>query len=595
MTRSTLLCFCLLTFVALRAQFSFDFNQGEASWPGAFAGQTDHFIINGEQLQLAAPEAGNSLIHTQTHIPDSLEIGIHFNMDFNPSANNLLRIYLQLDTFDLSLASGYFIEIGENGSEDKISFKRIIEGDILTIAEGHPAEFAVGPIDCHLKVFRDQSGLWEVWVKQGDEELFHLDLELFDSTIKRYFDQYFALECVYTSTRTDKFTFDDIYLKERVPDLMPPKLMNYHVLDAQSIQLNFNEILDKSTVLEKAHYLWVEKGIQPSIVHFNEYKPNQVVLKFANSFDSDRSYTLEIKELADLKGNRIPEAFALSFYFPKPLSQEKDLVINEILFNPLADGVDFLELYNASDQILDLDALELLNLSRSEVGVYIEDGPDLFPGDYLLMCSDTAGLYMYDLPEELHYFSLDLPPFNNDSGNITLHCRGVTIDSFDYHEDMHFPLVSDPEGVSLERLSPALESNDKNTWHSASGVVGGATPGKRNSQFRTFEFSKNKTFSLISPVFSPDNDGFEDQLMINYQLEKEGYLATIKVFDAYGQYIRTLVNNSLLGVSGFVTWDGLSESASYLPTGPYLIHCSIFDLEGNRFQQKLLAYLACRK
>lgn len=594
MTRSSLLLLYLLAYIPLQAQFFFDFNEGQSSWPGSFAGQTDHFIVQEGRLQLAAPEAGSTFIHTPTQLPDSLEIGIQFTMDFNPSANNLLRIYLQLDTFDLAGASGYYIEIGENGTEDKISFRRLIDGEALTIAEGNPAEFAEGPIDCRLKVFRDPSGWWELWIKHGEETLFHLDLELFDSTIKGYFDQCFALECVYTSTRTDKFTFDDIYLKERFPDITPPELLTYRVLDQHTLELDFNEILDRSTVLEKSHYHWIEKDSEPVSVHFNEFKPNQVLLTFDAAFDSDRTYTLEIKSIADLKGNALPETYALIFYLPKALEMEKELVINEILFNPFPDGVDFLELYNNSGHILDLDGLEILNSSRSEGAIYVDDGPDLFPGNYLLICSDTAGLYPYDLPVDLNYFLLDLPPFNNDKGNITLQYQGAMIDSFDYDEDMHFPLISDPEGVSLERISPSLESNDQNSWHSASGLVGGATPGKQNSQFRVFNNSRKAEFSLLSSVFSPDNDGFEDQMMIHYQLDKAGYLATLMVYDISGQFVRTLVNNRLLGLSGFISWDGLSENASYLPLGPYLIHCQVFDLEGNRLHQKLLVYLAAK-
>ena len=38
-----------------------------------------------------------------------------------------------------------------------------------------------------------------------------------------------------------------------------------------------------------------------------------------------------------------------------------ELLINEVLFNPIGDGVDFIEIYNASDSIVDLSMCTLGN------------------------------------------------------------------------------------------------------------------------------------------------------------------------------------------------------------------------------------------
>ena len=57
-----------------------------------------------------------------------------------------------------------------------------------------------------------------------------------------------------------------------------------------------------------------------------------------------------------------------------------------------------------------------------------------------------------------------------------------TIDSFDFNESNHSPLLSETRGVSLERISFAGPSNDSNNWFSSSQTEGFATPGYLNSQ-----------------------------------------------------------------------------------------------------------------
>ena len=42
-------------------------------------------------------------------------------------------------------------------------------------------------------------------------------------------------------------------------------------------------------------------------------------------------------------------------------SLENDIIINEILFNPKEDGVDYVEIYNNSNSFLDLSKLRIAN------------------------------------------------------------------------------------------------------------------------------------------------------------------------------------------------------------------------------------------
>ncbi|HYK76857.1 MAG TPA: hypothetical protein VEV16_07765, partial [Daejeonella sp.] len=172
-----------------------------------------------------------------------------------------------------------------------------------------------------------------------------------------------------------------------------------------------------------------------------------------------------------------------------------------------------------------------------------------------------------------------LPAFNNTSGNVILLSNNVRIDQLDYTEKMHFPMIKNPKGVSLERSSLKRPTNDSGNFRSAAASVGFATPGYKNSQFLD-EPSLTEEFSLLSKTFSPDNDGFEDQLQINYRLDKPGYVANINIFNDKGILVRKLCRNLTLALAGSFNWDGLNDFAELSPTGIYLIYAELFDLDG---------------
>lgn len=180
---------------------------------------------------------------------------------------------------------------------------------------------------------------------------------------------------------------------------------------------------------------------------------------------------------------------------------------------------------------------------------------------------------------------------NNDLGVVAIASKGgQLIDLVAYSAEMQFPLLTSVDGVSLERISPERPSSDKTNWHSAAGSVGYATPAFQNSQFG-ITISDENGISLSPEIFSPDNDGYNDNLSIAYSFGSPGNTLTISIFDAMGRPVRKLVNNELCGTSGGFSWDGFKDDRTKAPIGRYIVFVEIFDLQGNVKRYKRSAVL----
>ena len=86
------------------------------------------------------------------------------------------------------------------------------------------------------------------------------------------------------------------------------------------------------------------------------------------------------------------------------------------------------------------------------------------------------------------------------------------------------------------------------------------------------------TFS--STKITPDNDGYEDLLVIDLKFENEGTILTATVFDEMGYQVKDLANNLLLGKDDSLIWDGTDNSGALTDTGIYIIYLSGFDETG---------------
>ena len=84
-------------------------------------------------------------------------------------------------------------------------------------------------------------------------------------------------------------------------------------------------------------------------------------------------------------------------------------------------------------------------------------------------------------------------------------------------------------------------------------------------------FRSSANISLNPNPFSPDNDGFEDFTIINYNLTQAISQVRIKIFDSKGRLVRTLLNNQASGSSGSVIFDGLDDDKKALRIGIYIV------------------------
>lgn len=382
------------------------------------------------------------------------------------------------------------------------------------------------------------------------------------------------------------------------PDLDSPELKNAYVQDLKMIILVFNESLDSTSVNHLINYS-VTDGI--GIQNIRAVPPlyREVEITTTTSLTAGKIYEMTVKGVTDCSGNEIGSKNHTRFGLPStPVAG--DIVISEILFNPRPNAFDYVELYNRSDKIFDASKISLANRNSSQTIssiVSLTTKPYyLFPGDYIVATTNAASL-------SLHYHVKDpntvmtlpsMPSFPDDKGiAIILNQQGEVLDELQYDEDWHFKLMSDPEGVALERVDVDAETQNPANWHSASSTSGYGTPGYKNSQARTQQ-QTSAFIEVLPSIFSPDNDGLDDIASIHYNIDEPGWMANLTIFDAAGRPVRSLVRNDLMGRNGYWNWDGLDDKGLKLPAGIYILFTEIFNLNGKKQVFKKSVVLAAR-
>ncbi len=391
---------------------------------------------------------------------------------------------------------------------------------------------------------------------------------------------------------------NSIYLSNKITT---PLLVNSAVFkDALTITLSFNRGLDSLQASLVTQY-FVNNGVgNPTSINVIAPDFSVVDLVFGQSLAKNKSYTVNVKNVSDCGGNTITSQ-NVSFFLPGEVAKN-DVLINEILYDPKGENEDFVELYNNSDKVLDFKDLYIASISSTKNEIsslkQISETSILFqPKTYWVISPDPDNIKsLYTVQNPTNFVKLTgMAAFVNTAGKVVvLNKAKETIDSLSYNDKMHFQLIKDTEGVSLERSSFTQATNAIGNFKSAAASVGYATPTYKNSQFlENIETSEEVT--LASETFSPDNDGFEDVLRILYKFDKPNYVANVTIYNSQGVIVKKLVKNQTLATTGELQWDGLDETGTLkLKTGIYIVYVELFNLDGDRKKFRKTAVLASK-
>jgi hypothetical protein len=381
-------------------------------------------------------------------------------------------------------------------------------------------------------------------------------------------------------------------------DKTSPKLLRAFAIDNLNITLVFDEPLDSAKGATAASYSISDGiGISQSAITVAPVF-DKVNLKLNTPLAINRVYTVTASGVTDCGGNAIGSKNSARVGLSS-VADSFDVVINEILFNPKSSGVDYVEIYNRSQKIIDTKQLYIANRNSTNVISSIQqlstESILLFPGDFLVITEDPQIVmqqYITTSPDAFLQIA-SMPSLPDDKGDvIILNAQGKIVDEVMYSDKWHFPLISNTEGVSLERIdynAPSIQNN----FHSAATSVGYGTPGYKNSQFKIDQQVQGE-ITVTPEIFSPDNDGMDDFASINYNFPSPGYVTNITIFNASGRPVRYLQKNALSGIKGSYTWDGLGEKQQKLQQGIYIIYTEIFNTEGKKKQFKNTVVLARR-
>jgi hypothetical protein len=379
-----------------------------------------------------------------------------------------------------------------------------------------------------------------------------------------------------------------------VDEDIQPRILSYFLQGDTVLVLRFNQSMDSLSLSDFLSYESPELGY-PTVLPIAPLF-NSVSLRWASAFAAGTVYHLYLNGLSNCRGTAIAND-TLLFGLPQ-LPEIGDVLLNEILFNPYSDGADFVEMVNVSDRILSFSNLSLANYD-SKFGVITsirampsEEGL-WFPGKLIAFSTNVDAQMRYYPPDtaDIRYMA-SIPSMPNASGSIAVINQSLEVlDYLEYTEKQHSPVLDDPDGVSLERISLSLSAQDPANWMSAASSVRYATPGYANSQLRIIP-AANSFFQVEPKVFTPNLDGYMDFTQLLYKTDRAGYLLNVTIYDRGGFQILPWIRGELLGSEGAFAWDGRDAKGGQSRPDIYIFLIELIHPEGTVRTEKLTCVLS---
>lgn len=375
-----------------------------------------------------------------------------------------------------------------------------------------------------------------------------------------------------------------------IPDDSPPRVTGLGVPSGDHISVMFDELILVQQG-DQSRFLFDDIPLSNAGSRLL-YAGREILLDPEYPPEREKLYHLELANIADCAGNVAADQ-VISFRLPD-LPVPGMPVINEIMYDPVVGGSEYIELYNQGDRYFDLydlqlEILEPGSLTGSTVPL-TEESRLFFPGQYVVLCRYDWVLREAWMPgKEATVIGLaDWKTLPAGGACVRLTDRsGKSVDQVCYHDSMHHDQLQITAGVSLERIDPECTAGPQ-CWTSAAASVNHGTPGSRNSQFLAAA-EPGQTLALHPKVFSPDGDGLDDILRISAGSRKAGGFVDLYVTGLSGNFIRQIISRGITGTGDQYYWDGTDQQGRRVHPGIYVVHQHTFSNAGSNVQRAACA------
>jgi hypothetical protein len=446
--------------------------------PSYFEGNIARFSILNKRLHLnhifpAAQNETELIRYTPIKKGQPLVWEIHLSLDFSPSPQNNLKIYIGSSHPNLGTSeNAWFLQVGgETGNQDKISLYRQKNKQKILLAQGEPGLFTGAVFRSAIRVSLNENKQWTVDTKTDSSQTWKPAFTYKSSEDLHSF--YTGLLLYYTSGRARHFSFDDWKIDGLLPDETLPRIEKWGLISPNQLQINFSKPLDTAINSNPDFEILDADGkkipVYPPFV--DSLQPFLLMIRFD---------TIRPNELYQISGRVMDKSknkntFDLSFERKSGFAPDKgDLLFSEILAIPLSGKQgEFIEVYNPTSRTLELSTFRLI------VQKNVLEIPKVFiaPNQYFIFHHVRDSLYFLKHPFRLGLSNF--PALPNSGGTVEMTERGMSIDKMQYghYPDWQHELTA---GKSLERRSMNHSADCMINWTPCL-FESGSSPGDKNS------------------------------------------------------------------------------------------------------------------
>lgn len=503
-------------------------------------GDTSAFIINSDlELQLNAdPNSSPQKLYLHSNIIDSAFWSFYAKMEFNPSGQNYLEVVLANSDSNFSGESSLNLTLGKY--QDKLSLSIISDGQSTLLSESLTSVFTEPTSEIWCRVHQEY-GDWIIEYSLDSilwEFLPPFQLESFPTSS-------FGLICYYTSTRRDKFFFDDLYITGHpFRDTIPPTLSYVQLTDSLTLFLEFSEpILAASIQLNNNVYL------THPIDSFSDFEiiDAKRLQLFFNDFQYNSNYTLHLTSLTDVYQNSIVDT---SWTFSKQQLFPYNLEITELMIDPsppvYLPETEYLEIHNRCLYPIQLNQV-LLQIGEKQMAL----PPYILSADSVVVLYPYSASSIIDSTENTLILNSNFILPNSGGSIQLLDSNQQYIYALNYEDTWYKNSYKENGGWSLEAQYPYPCLQDIN-WKASSHINGGS-PGQHEYEWidsleintlQPYVFANtNSTLDIIFP-FSVLDSLFTNTSYYNTILPIDS-IQCLSAFSLRLYFADSLLNNTI--------------------------------------------------